>query len=165
MLPLITYLAGYCIFKYLQKVKCESCHNNLTVDKSIELDGQYKYITLARGGLLCPQPDVANVVAYTYVVVEKLVSAAHEAEFLKVPNQREVVLNLTYQIVLNSEVLSFDQCENGHSVEIVVKHVFRASTNTLLKNYCGQMNDFKKQSKAEKRKLQTFNKSTIPVKK
>ncbi|XP_035223101.1 uncharacterized protein LOC118195870 [Stegodyphus dumicola] len=156
VMPLITYLAGYCVYRFLKTVKCEYCRENLTLDKTLELDEEYRFIlNMDRGGLLCPQPDVITVVSYTYIVVKKLVSEEHEDNFLKVCNQRSLAWALTYQILIDSECITYDQCNNGHTLENILNFVIKASCNTFLKNYCNQKNDVLR-STLRKRKLQTL---------
>lgn len=79
-----------------------------------------------------------NAVAHSYVVVEQL---ATEPALLMMPEQRQVVTKMTLQLLASEEQSDFDTCENGHTVELVLKHILRCSTNILLKNFCRKLND------------------------
>ncbi|KAH7959161.1 hypothetical protein HPB49_009111 [Dermacentor silvarum] len=48
---------------------------------------------------------------------------------------------MTLQLLASEEQSDFDTCENGHTVELVLKHILRCSTNILLKNFCRKLND------------------------
>lgn len=93
-------------------------------------------------------------------MISKLVSDKYEEKFLNVKNQKSVAIKLTNQVLINAECTTFDQCSNGHLIENVLKSVLSSSTNTLLKNYCSQKNNFPKSS-SKKRKLKTYSKETI----
>ncbi|KAH9384790.1 hypothetical protein HPB48_026804 [Haemaphysalis longicornis] len=72
--------------------------------------------------------------------------------------QRQVVTELTLHLLANEEPSDFDACENGHTSESVLKHILRCSTNILLKNFCGKLNDklLDAADKAKKRKATTL---------
>ncbi|KAH7954522.1 hypothetical protein HPB49_019367 [Dermacentor silvarum] len=58
----------------------------------------------------------------------------------------------------SEEQSDFDTCENGHTVELVLKHILRCSTNILLKNFCRKLNDklLDAADKSKKRKATTL---------
>lgn len=114
----------------------------MTVDKTITVSAAHEHCDLVkqldRGGLVYPSMFALNAVAYRYVVVELL---ATQPELLLMPEQRQVVMKLTLQLLANKEKSDFDACENGHTSEAVLKHIVRCSTNVLPKNLCGKLND------------------------
>ncbi|KAH9382582.1 hypothetical protein HPB48_010344 [Haemaphysalis longicornis] len=96
-----------------------------------------------------------NDVAHNYVVFEEL---SKRPEFLNVPNQRQLVTELTSELLNDDDSSDFDDCEQGHKSEVVLKHVLWCSTNILLKNFCRVLNDKvqDENNKSRKRKLQTL---------
>ncbi|KAH9367496.1 hypothetical protein HPB48_021402 [Haemaphysalis longicornis] len=108
-----------------------------------------------RGGLVYPAMAGVNAVAHNYVVVEEL---SKRAEFLNVPNQRQLVTELTSELLNDDDSSDFDDCEQGHKSEVVLRHVLWCSTNILLKNCCRVLNDKvqDENNKARKSKLQTL---------
>lgn len=93
---------------------------------------------LDRGGLVYPSMFALNAVAHSYVVVKQL---ATQPDTLLMPEQRQVVTKLTLQLLANEEPSDFDVCESGHTSEAVLKHIVWCSTNILLKNLCGKLNN------------------------
>ncbi|KAH9372980.1 hypothetical protein HPB48_019803 [Haemaphysalis longicornis] len=74
-----------------------------------------------------------NAVAHNYAVVEQL---SQNEVFLKLSNQRQVVTNLTVELLKNDESSDFDTCDDEHTSEVVLKCVLRVqhkhSTQKLL---------------------------------
>ncbi|KAH9377901.1 hypothetical protein HPB48_000064 [Haemaphysalis longicornis] len=162
IIPVLVYVAGYAAYAALKKLKCDKCREALTLNKEISVsvgDKHYDLIrSMDRGGLVQPAMSVVNAVAHNYAVVEQL---SQNEVFLKLSNQRQVVINLTVELLTNDESSDFDTCEDGHTSEVVLKYVLWCSTNILLKNFCRKMNDgiLKAHSDAQKkRKLQTLRK-------
>lgn len=142
VVPVLVYVAGYAVYGTLKKLKCEQCRDSLTVDKKITVSATNEHYGLVkqldRGGLVYPSMFALNAVAHSYVVVEQL---ATEPALLMMPEQRQVVTKMTLQLLASEEQSDFDTCENGHTVELVLKHILRCSTNILLKNFCRKLND------------------------
>lgn len=162
IIPVLVYVAGYAAYAALKKLKCDKCREALTLNKEISVsvaDKHYDLIrSMDRGGLVHPAMSVVNAVAHNYAVVEQL---SQNEVFLKLSNQRQVVTNLTVELLTNDESSDFDTCDDGHTSEVVLKYVLWCSTNILLKNFCRRMNDdiLKAHSDAQKkRKLQTLSK-------
>ncbi|KAH7945336.1 hypothetical protein HPB49_009675 [Dermacentor silvarum] len=57
------------------------------------------------------------------------------------PQERQVVTKLTHQLLANEEQSDFDASDNGHTSEVVLKHILRCSKKILRKNFCGKLND------------------------
>ncbi|KAL3183169.1 hypothetical protein MRX96_006938 [Rhipicephalus microplus] len=162
IIPVLVYVAGYAAYAALKKLKSDKCREALTLNKEISVsvaDKHYDLIrSMDRGGLVHPAMSVVNAVAHNYAVVEQL---SQNEVFLKLSNQRQVVTNLTVELLTNDESSDFDTCDDGHTSEVVLKYVLWCSTNILLKNFCRRMNDYilKAHSDAQKkRKLQTLSK-------
>lgn len=161
IIPVLVYVAGYAVYAALKKLKCQKCREALTLNKAISVsvaDKHYDLIrAMDRGGLVHPTMFVVNAVAHNYAVVEQL---SKQEVFLKLSNQRQVVTDLTVELLNNDESSDFDACDDGHSCELVLKHVLWCSTNILLKNFCCRMNDkiLESHSKSKKRKLETLSK-------
>ncbi|KAH9374478.1 hypothetical protein HPB48_021469 [Haemaphysalis longicornis] len=62
-----------------------------------------------KGGLVYPAMAVVKAVAHNYVVVDEL---SKRAEFLNVPNQRQLVTELTSQLLNGGGSSDFDDCEH-----------------------------------------------------
>lgn len=161
LMPVLTYLVGYCIHIVCKHLKCEDCKSQLTVDKDFIGENEiYKLISdLDRGNLKYPQDDIIYVVFNCFLVVKKLISSDYEADFLKSQNQRLLLTSLTFNILRKQEITyCYDVCVSGHLIENVVKHVLWVGSNILLKNYCSKKNDHCATAKiSQKRKLSTFN--------
>ncbi|KAH7953124.1 hypothetical protein HPB49_004983 [Dermacentor silvarum] len=141
VVPVLVYVAGYAVYGTLKKLKCEQCRDSLTVDKKIAVSATNEHYGLVKQldrGLVYPSMFALNAVAHSYVVVEQL---ATEPALLMMPEQRQVVTKMTLQLLASEEQSDFDTCENGHTVELVLKHILRCSTNILLKNFCRKLND------------------------
>ncbi|KAH7974758.1 hypothetical protein HPB49_019200 [Dermacentor silvarum] len=159
VVPVLVYVAGYAVYGTLKKLKCEQCRDSLTVDKKITVSATNEHYGLVkqldRAGLVYPSMFALNAVAHSYVVVEQL---ATEPALLMMPEQRQVVTKMTLQLLASEEQSDFDTCENGHTVELVLKHILRCSTNILLKNFCRKLNDklLDAADKSKKRKATTL---------
>lgn len=147
------------MYATLKRLNCAKCKDALTVDKTITVSAAHEHYDLVkqldRGGLVYPSMFALNAVAHCYVVVEQL---ATQPELLLMREQRQVVTELTLHLLANEEPSDFDACENGHTSESVLKHILRCSTNILLKNFCGKLNDklLDAADKAKKRKATTL---------
>ncbi|XP_077558526.1 uncharacterized protein LOC144174000 [Haemaphysalis longicornis] len=136
MIPVLVYVAGHAVYAALKKMRCSKCRPALTIDKPITLSVAQQHHDLVkeldREGLVFPTMFAVNAVAHSYVVVEQLLK---QAQFLKAPNQRQVVVDVTVGLLVNDESSDFDACDDGHTSEVVLKHVLGSSTDILLKNF------------------------------
>jgi hypothetical protein len=82
------------------------------------------------------------------------------SNFFKSQNQRSVALQVTQEFVIdeNLELLSAEQCLNGHESVKLVKMTVWIVTNSPLNNYTLEKNENASRSKAKKRKIQTLEK-------
>nr|CAH7731460.1 unnamed protein product [Callosobruchus chinensis] len=156
-MPVITYLAGYCCYKILRKIKCDICKLELVYDDDLVVEENYNLISsLNRGGLLFPKDIVIRIVLICYIIFNKIL-ANHEDEFLSTHYKRDCLIDifLKYWLLNESENNKLKLCHN-HEEENIVKLVIASTTNTLLKNYCSKSND--RLGKTKKRKLDTVAK-------
>ncbi|XP_068083561.1 uncharacterized protein [Anabrus simplex] len=66
-LAVLTYVAGYCCYSILRKLKCQNCSEFLVLDKKLACGKEHELITeLDRGGLKYPQELPVMIVMYTY---------------------------------------------------------------------------------------------------
>lgn len=152
-----TYVAGYCAHAAFKKLSCMSCKGNLMLEDNIKLEGGELVQAMTRGGLKFPQPAITNAVLTAEIVLNKLRSEQHAAQFHALPNQKEALLALTHDLITDS--IDFDVCENGHTPRVVMHHVLSAAANTLLSNFCKRKNDqlvAEKAAKEKERKLKTL---------
>jgi hypothetical protein len=148
-LPVLAYIAGYCVFCIMRKLKCEECKKMLTVDKDLHFDSAFSYIMkLDRGQLLCPAPNVVNLILYNFLIIQKL-CYSEEDEFLKVSSQRLLAVTLTEKLV-DCENLFGETCPDDHASSDVAKMLLWSSTNIFLNNYCKKKNDLEYEEKAKK---------------
>lgn len=162
-LPVIVYLAGYCAHIVHKKIKCNLCREKVSSDRQLLSEDDFNLIKVTdRGGLLYPTEVITNAVVHTYIVVQKLISKKYEETFMKVGNQRHLVIKLVEDILVSKEVsLCFDCCLKGHDFYPILITVIRSSTNSLLNNYCKLKNDNVKSKQmakftVAKRKLETL---------
>ncbi|KAH6936305.1 hypothetical protein HPB50_015235 [Hyalomma asiaticum] len=124
----------------LKRLNCAKCKD--ASSSAITVSAAYEHYDLVkqldRGGLVYPSMFALNAVAHNYVVVEQLAALP---ELLIIPEQRQVITKLIRQLLGNDDQSGFDACGNYHTSEAVLKHILRYSTNTLLKNFCGKLND------------------------
>lgn len=161
IIPVLVYVAGYAVCATLKRLNCTKCRAALTVDKTITVSSSQDHYHLVReidrGGLIFPAMFAVNAVTHNYVVVEQL---SKKSEFLRCPNQRRLVTELTLELLSDEDLSDFDACEDGHTAELVLKHVLWSSTNILLKNFCRKLNDnvADANAKAKERKAATLSK-------
>lgn len=113
-----------------------------------------------RGGLKFP--SILNVIVHNFIIIQNILKSKLEAEFLKIQNQRQLITDLTINVILEKD-MSIVTCSN-HPPLNIMKHLINASTNTLLKNYCKSKNDLLKlnlvkrseEKATKKRKLKTL---------
>ncbi|GBN01003.1 hypothetical protein AVEN_260944-1 [Araneus ventricosus] len=82
----ISNVAGYCCYSYAKSKKCQSCKDSISVNDKFEIpdDVEDSYIqALDRGCLAYPKPGVLQIIIYSYVVVQQLISEKYEHMFLK----------------------------------------------------------------------------------
>ncbi|XP_049515912.1 uncharacterized protein LOC119435831 [Dermacentor silvarum] len=157
-----TYVAGYCAHAAFKKLSCMSCKGNLMLEDNIEVEGGELVQAMTRGRLKFPQPAITNAVLTAEIVLDKLRSEQYATQFHALPNQKEALLALTHDLIIDS--IDFDVCENGHTPRVVMHHVLCAAANTLLSNFCKRKNDqlvAEKAAKEKERKLKT-EKLTAP---
>ena len=170
-LPVITYVAGYCIHVVMKKLRnCQYCKINYIIDNDkFTLPPNNNLIKgLDRGGLLYPKPIVVNAIIYNYLILNKIKSS-YEKEFLNLKNQRKVLSQMTIDTLMKEDLWELPSCVNDHFSKNILHMIIWSSSNTLLNNYCKMIVDTnninKKKEKVEKivkklknRKLATLNK-------
>lgn len=157
VLPLITYLGGYCSYITLKNLKCEICKQKLVYDEQFIVEDNFDLINkLNRGGLLYPQEHVVNVVSVTYIIFNMLINEFEDI-FLETYNKRSLMLHLMLEYCIEQKYVShFDGCAN-HNGKDILKIILKSISNTLLKNYCAKNNNHLKK-RSNKRKLDTLTK-------
>jgi hypothetical protein len=162
VLPIISYISGYCAKSTTLKINCTDCRSFLVLDKDLPVTQceQFSFIRkLDRGGLKYPSSDVVNVVVCTYNVVKQLLSKEYENKFLHCSDQRKVVFSLTYRIVKETCFFLnnlFDNCKHSHK-DLHLRNIITTSTNILLSNYVKMKNEFIQTNRSKKRKITTLN--------
>lgn len=158
ILPVITYIAGFCAHAALRKLPCEYCAKNITTqDQEIQLESNQFIENLSRGALKFPKPAVVNAVLHAHIVLEQLTKKENATRFHATPNQRGLLVAVTRHFCENED---FDVCFNGHHPDIVLNNILVAAANTLLNNYVSMKTDVLKSTKAQaqQRKVQKFRK-------
>lgn len=164
ILPILTYISGYCVFSVLNKINCSFCEAKLTINKSLDFSEKYILIrNLDRGSLRHPHHKIIYMIIHNYIILSKLLKE-FECEFLKIINQRLFAVNNTLNILSSKEIcLDLDGCPQNHGSDQVTKQIIWASTNIILKNFCKIKNNIldekrkeRAESKSKKRKLQTL---------
>lgn len=159
-MPVIAYVAGYSAHATLKRMRCEACVELLGMDgRTLGVEDLSLLSHLTRGGLKFPQPCTVTMVLVTKLVVEKLSAPENVGLFLKGGKQRSLVMSIALSLL--EESIDLSNCVMGHSASLLMSHVVGAATNTLLKNYCGVVNDAiqqKAQKVQEARKAKTLSK-------
>jgi len=110
----------------------------ITFDRALIIESQFEVINAYnRGGLKYPTLDIVNIVAHNFIVIKKLVLEL-ENNFLNGNNQKQIALQITINI-LSAKDISIHTCGNHSSVDVI--YIIRASTYTLLNNYCKEKCD------------------------
>ncbi|KAH7973364.1 hypothetical protein HPB49_000218 [Dermacentor silvarum] len=107
-----TYVAGYCAHAAFKKLSCMSCKGNLMLEDNIEVEGGELVQAMTRGGLKFPQPAITNAVLTAEIVLDKLRSEQYATQFHALPNQKEALLALTHDLIIDS--IDFDRRLFGH---------------------------------------------------
>ncbi|KAG0414381.1 hypothetical protein HPB47_008448, partial [Ixodes persulcatus] len=130
-LPVLVYVAGYAVHATLERLNCVKCRPVLSVNKAITISVAQQHFKLVKelggGSLLFPTMFAINAVAHSYIVAQEL---SKQAKFLKMPNQRQLVTDLTVDLLANEESSEFDVCEDGHTAEFVLRHVLCGLAHT-----------------------------------
>ena len=159
-LPVITYIAGYCVYSVTKKLKCDKCREVLiSPGGNVENLSNTLIASISRGGLLHPSESVISLVLITYLVINKLCC---NAEFQMSSNQRNVAVHTAMSVAYNEELclLQLNPCNNSHSYFEVAKMIVWVSANCMLNNFCSLKNDqLNINKKSRKRKLATLNTS------
>ncbi|KAH9372836.1 hypothetical protein HPB48_022776 [Haemaphysalis longicornis] len=136
MIPILIYVTGYAVCAALKKLNCEKCRLTLAMNKALTIQVSLQHRDLAKeldqGGVVFPTMFAVNAVAHAYVVVEQLVK---QPLFLNMPNQRQIVTDLTVELLVNEATSDFDTCGDGHTGEHVLRLVLWCAANVLLKKF------------------------------
>ncbi|ELU05167.1 hypothetical protein CAPTEDRAFT_214669 [Capitella teleta] len=109
-LPVLVYLAGYCVYSIYRKLKWESCKEGLTCADGDSANLRNSYIEgISRGGLLYLLEDDVRIVQVNYIVNTKLCS------FQCATNQRACTVRTSLDILFDSDSLAFENTCNEHS--------------------------------------------------
>ena len=164
VIPVIAYIAGYCCYKINNKLQCSECKDILCINNECGIvNDKLDYVTgISRGSLLYPRETTMNIVMYSYIVTNKLLS---DVNILNSRDLRKIIIDTTIN-ALNDNAIGFSLniCANGHSFEKITGMILWASCNILLNNFCKRENDLmvtKKLHAGRKRKLKTLKKMTL----
>lgn len=143
ILPVITYIGGYCAHSVIKKLNCVSCKENLILDNDLP-DSKFSLtVALDRGGLKYPCDEIITIVIFNYIVVQKLLSPGTEKQFLSVQDHKHIACKLSEHILYSSENYTpCNDCVNGHTFDTVLKLILATVTNIFLKNYCKKINNY-----------------------
>jgi len=111
--------------------------------------------------ILYPSIDIINIVRISYLVMSRLLKNSH---FLKSHNQRLIGSQIAQEFVIdeNLDLLSEENCVNGHEATKIVRMTVWIVLNSLLNNYSLERNEIATKSKAKKRKNK-FNHDIIII--
>lgn len=141
-LPVLTYIAGYCVRSYLKLINCPFCKIMLVKERMLEeVDSENLVKCLSRGGLFVPQEVALNAVVHVYVAMNKIISSDLEEEFLKEVSQRNVLHSISMNALILNDYLNDNICDNGHQMNNAIKKIVYVCANIFLKNYCCRKND------------------------
>lgn len=133
------YIAGYAAHAASKKLSCSACFCTLVMEnREIQVENSAMIVNLTRGGLKFPQPCIVNMVLVTKLVVQKLPLGEYAKDFLSCSDQRGIVSSEAFSLL--EPHTDIDTCENGHTVQTVLRLVVRIATNVVLNN-CRLKND------------------------
>lgn len=171
ILPLLTYIAGYCCRSVFKSNKCTNCKQMLTLDNIddafdiLDNDENSYILNCSRGGLCYPKSEILDVIIYSYIIVQKLISDTYEKRFLECENQRLVAIKLILFSIKDKEIYNLSSLCKDHGLNVTIQKIVKCSVNTLLNNFCKKKNNEilqrkkmlkPKKSDSKKRKLQTL---------
>ena len=65
ILPVLVYIAGYCAFSTIKRLKCEECRSNLLLNKDLPDNESFSLINkINRGALAYPQEIVVTMIIF-----------------------------------------------------------------------------------------------------
>ena len=100
-LPVITYIARYCVYSVTKKLKCDKRREVLiSPGGNVENLSNTLIASISRGGLLYPSESVISLVLITYLVINKLCC---NAEFQMSSHQRNVAVHTAMSVAYNEE--------------------------------------------------------------
>lgn len=153
VLPVLTYVAGYCCYSYAKSKKCQLCKETISlndIDDVFDIVDNYEnsYIqTLDRGGLAYPKPEILDIILHSFVVVQKLVSENHESLFLQVKNQKAIAVKIIINVLEKKEIYLCENKCKTHSASFIVESLVGRAVNTFLNNYCKENNNMNAKEK------------------
>ena len=122
ILLVMVYLAGYCCFAVLKKLKCNSCRSMITCsDTGEEIPESHSYTDrISRWSLLHPASITASIIMYNYIVINKLLELP---VFCNATNQGTLAKEMTL-IALADDDAFFPQesCDSDHNTERTEKN-------------------------------------------
>jgi hypothetical protein len=92
-----------------------------------------------RGGLSYPSSDVIICALYIYSVTNKLLE--FEKEFVKEPNQRNTIMEISRTSLLEEVDLFLGHNCNEHPKSSLIKKILSTLANSLLNNYSKKRNN------------------------
>ena len=131
VLPVISYLAGYCCYADFKKIKCNSYKDLISGRDNREINSYFQEIN--RGYFLCPNDRPKKFVLYKCVVMGKLIK---NLSFLHSITQKKLSMHIALNVLADYELLfNVDTCDEGHNIEEIKRVFVWSSTNALLNNY------------------------------
>ena len=95
--PLL-YTTGYVARKLIHKVHCEEC-KRLFGDK----DKPFYFQCVDRGRLIYSSNLLFNIIQCSYIIFNMCVSSSLECSFIKVDNQKQILVNTIEQYLSNCD--------------------------------------------------------------
>ena len=93
--PVITYIAGYCVYSIHKKLGCDHYRNLIVADGDMDNFANSLIKGISRGSLLLPSADIAHTTLISYFVINKITETE---EYSRAQSQR----SLTVNSILNS---------------------------------------------------------------
>jgi hypothetical protein len=154
----LIYIAGYVAYTVNKKLNCTLCKSRTNINKNVDFDENNlsEYVKcLDRGGLKYPSDFVLNICNITFKIFEKILEHK-ENEFIKIHNQKQIIMQISMELIGNSE--NFEEiCPCSNSLERITKLCVISMTNILLNNYSKKcINTIKYNSNLKKRKIETL---------
>lgn len=143
MIPLLTYISGYCSHQINKKIQCSYCKQFLVEGSDVSCSNNKLIYANDRGGLSYPHEDVVGIVTTVYIIFQKLVSVSLEHIFLQQKNQRDVIVFILLKNIKHVNKYFMGYRCRSHTTESLFKKIAIIASNIFLNNYTKKCNDIK----------------------
>ena len=156
-LPVITYIAGYCCYSVVKRLRYSTRKEQLVcpVNNMENTLANYLIKGVSRGSFLYPSPRLLHIITVSYLAMNKI---CESEDFQSAPSQCNCLVLCSINLLDNEDFTLLEEvCENGQDDRKIVKMILWCCANIFLNNYCFKRNDNTLTARlTKKKKLQTL---------